>query len=225
MPKDLMFQLFNKLTRGVQAANAALVDVGLNLSGQEIDEVALLFMNEREAWKFIERAVQLPGVKLFNVASDNVRTNPIRSQYGVQYYFLETTWGYRVECMVLSGGHSPLHGGISATYFDVVGNRLDSGIVHYSWKCNDEAEYAEACKTMESVGGWKQAMSCLSTYGMFSYWLTDEDTDQRLLDDRIEWCLAEKEKALEAYIKPRVNLRDADGNVPMEALDYLESKA
>lgn len=222
MPKDLINQLFIKLSRGVQAANAALVDAGLNLTGQEVDEVALLFSNDREAWKFIERAVQLPGVKLFNVAHDNVQTFPIRSGYGVEYYFLETEFGYRVECMVLTGGSSPLHGGLRATYYDMVGNTLESGIVHYSFKCSDEDEYEAACKAME-VAQWTRAMTCYSTYGTFSYWLTDEETDRRMLADGIDWCLAEKDKGLEAYIKPRVNLRDQ--SVSEDAMDYLASKA
>lgn len=221
MPKDVIFQLFNKLTRGVQAANAALVDVGLNLSGQEVDEVALMFSQEHEVMKFIKAAVQVPGVKLFNVAHDNVQTYPIRRQYGVEYYFLETEWGYRVECMRLSGGHSPLHGGIENTYFDTVGNQLDSGIVHYSFKCTDETEYANALKVMET-GLWHHAMTCESTYGRFSYWMTDEETDRRLVADGIDWCLAEKGKTLEAYIKPRVNLRD---KVSGAAQEYLGSKA
>jgi hypothetical protein len=218
---DVIYQLFEKLSRGVQAANAALIDVELNLTGQEVDEVALMFSNEREAWKFIERAVQVPGVKLFNVATDNVETYPIRSRYGVEYYFLETTWGYRVECMVLRGGFSPIHGGIRETDFDVVGNRLDAGVVHYSFKCNDEAEYEAACQAME-IGEWTRAMTCHSTYGTFSYWLTDEETDRRLLAKGIDWCLADMGKTLEAYIKPRVNLRD---KVSDAAMDYLGSKA
>lgn len=218
---DKIYGLFNKLTRGVQAANSALMDIGLNLTGQEIDEVALLFGNEREAWKFINHAVQVPGVKLFNVASDTVQTYPIRSKYGVEYYFLETTWGYRVECMILAGGHSPLHGGVKQTYFDVVGNQLDSGVVHYSWKCADEAEYEAACKAMD-IAEWHRAMTCHSTYGTFSYWMTGEDTDGRLAANGVDWCLSDN--PLEAYIKPRVNLRDS-GKVSSEALDYLESKA
>jgi len=216
-----IYELFNKLTRGVQAANTALMDIGLNATGQEIDEVALLFSNEREALKFIEHAVQVPGVKLFNVAHDGVKTYPIRALYSVQYYFLETTWGYRVECMVLTGGHSPLHGGIRDTYFDVVGNQLTSGIVHYSWKCTDEAEYAEACKAME-IGDWHHAMTCESNYGRFSYWLTGEETDRRIQKDGVSWSYSDMPDTLEAYLKPRVNLRDA---VSEAAIDYLGSKA
>lgn len=220
---DKIYQLFEKLSRGVQAANEALMTANedLNISGQVIDEVALMFSSEMQAWKFIQHAVQVPGVKLFNVAHDNVQTYPIRSKYGVEYYFLETTWGYRVECMVLLGGHSPLHGGVKQTHFDVVGNQLDAGVVHYSFRCDNEAEYEQACKAME-VAEWHRAMTCHSTYGTFSYWLTDEETDRRLLAKGIDWCLAQEGKTLEAYIKPRVNLRDS---VSPAALDYLESKA
>jgi hypothetical protein len=220
---DFIMQGFNKLSRGVQAANEALViaNPDLNISGSVIDEVALMFNHERDAWKFIERAVQVPGVKLFNVAHDNVQTYPIRSGYGVEYYFLETAFGYRVECMVLSGGFSPIHGGVKPTHLDVVGNQLDAGIVHYSFKCDDEAEYEATTKMME-VAEWTRAMTCHSTYGTFSYWLTDEETDRKLEGLGIDWCLADKGKTLEAYIKPRVNLRD---KVSDAALDYLESKA
>jgi hypothetical protein len=218
---NVIYQLFEKLSRGVQAANAALAQINLRAEDGLVDEVALMFSNEREAWKFIEQAVQIPGVKLFNVAQDNVKTYPIRRQYSVEYFFLETTWGYRVECMVLTGGVSPLHGGIKATYWNGVGQQLDSGVVHYSFKCADPAEYEATIKAMESAE-WTRAMTCHSTYGTFSYWMTDEETDRRLIVEGVDWCMAEENKALEAYIKPRVNLRDS---VSPAALDYLESKA
>jgi hypothetical protein len=65
---------------------------------------------------------------------------------------------------------------------------------------------------------WGLAQSCESTYGRFSYWLTNETTDMELEKAGWPWLST----GYEAYLKPRVNLRDS---VPAAALDYLESKA
>lgn len=196
-----------------RAAQAALDTIFKDPEREfEIDEVALMFVGN--PWPFLEEAVKLDGVDLFNVADDEVETFPIHRDYSVRYYFLSTPFGFRVECMRITGGISPLHNGFIG--FDGSTKDVLPPVVHYSFKCADETEYKYATATMRG-NEWEMAQGCESTYGRFSYWMTDERTDDALSEADWPW----REKGYEAYLKPRVNLRD---DVPAAALDYLESK-
>lgn len=198
---------------GVAAANAALADIGFVAGG--IDEVALRFQSESDVAFFIKHAVMIDGVKLFNYAVDHVEVYPIRANYDVKYWFLETGRGYRVECMYIepTPGFSPVHAAHTIRFgYDEP--------VHYSFKCEDPATFDTVAKGMEG-NEWVCVANCHSTYGQFSYWLTGEATDYSLEKQDFKWG--------NAYIKPRLNNRDQSGRsmeqVTEAAMDYLGSKA
>lgn len=163
-----------------------------------VDEMALLFVDFSHARWFIDMAVRMNGVTLFNSARDVVRTRPVRSEYEVHYWFLSAPEGHssperpwRIEVMVPHSG-SPLH---DSFLRDMRRGGQDSGLVHASFKCTDEEAYANAVVAL-GKNGYEAAQRCESTYGKFSYWYP--------LD------LNDTEPA--TALKPRVNLRDQEGD-------------
>jgi hypothetical protein len=151
-----------------------------------IDEIAVLFRSDAILGDFITELVPA-GWNLFNAASDYVTTEPIHSDYQVQYRFLDNPLKpYRLELMGLGGGWSPLH---KTILWKLEMARLDAAIVHASFKLDDVNEMRAWCSELES-DGLLLAQRCQSTYGMFEYWVDTKITEG-------------------SYLKPRVNLRDA----------------
>lgn len=162
-----------------------------------IDEISLLFTTPHRAHTWIDTAVRLPGVELFNTARDVVRTEPIRSQYSVHYWFLTVPaahWSpqpWRIEAMYSHPG-SPLHDSVLTP---MAASGADAGVMHASFKCADEEAYATANKVLRD-NGYECAQRCQSTYGRFGYWYPMEMGD----DDIV------------TALKPRVNLRDQEND-------------
>lgn len=146
---------------------------------KECDEVSILFGSAQELIDFVQIAVQRPEVKLFNTARDNVSTSPILSQYWVSYWFLEGPWPYRIEAMNATPG-SPLHDA------RLVRNP-NPHIIHASFKCASEMQYAVAMGELVEIGH-EIVQRCESNYGLFSYWDVGDE----------EGC----------YLKPRLSRKD-----------------
>lgn len=199
--------------RNIAGINGVLADIGFTGT---IDEVAVMFGNKAAALGFIEAAVAAGGT-LFNAASDAVGTSPIESKYLVDYLFLEAPGGryYRIECMVIQQGLSPLHAGLRQ------GARVDAEpTVHYSFKSHSEEEYEETIGNFKGLD-WALAQACVSTYGKFSYWLMPRRNWTKLAEAGLH-------EAGAAYIKPRVNLRDQPKgreHAPNMGQPYLSRKA
>lgn len=157
-----------------------------------VDEIAVLFPEVEALTGFVMRATEHPEIEHFNAATDVVETQPIRSAYSVRYDFLRIVGrAYRVECMALLSGFSPLHNAMRYAHIVTDVSPLQPSVVHASWKCNSEDEYAEACQVLWGHN-FQRAQACDSTYGVFSYWpLTNEDGETI------------------SYLKPRFNRRDA----------------
>lgn len=191
--------------KAIEAANQSLAEVGLKAT---IDEVAVMFRGKPAAWQFLETVVAAGG-KLFNAATDKVETFPLESDYLVDYLFAELPGGrfYRLECMVLQQGHSPLHAALDRS---VKMHPLEP-TVHYSFKTYGAQEYTDACGNL-MAGGWERAQSCLSTYGMFSYWHMGDNEKQLLKASGFDW------DANGAYIKPRANMRDEQPYMSRKAI-------
>src|ERR1044072_313114 len=77
-----------------------------------IDEIAFLTPSIEENAAFIRGAVQNPHIVHFNAASDVVHSEPFNTNYSVAYDFLRVDNApveFRLEVMLLTIGHSPLH--------------------------------------------------------------------------------------------------------------------
>lgn len=160
---------------------------------QGIDEIAFMFPDIHHANCFVNEAVQVPGVSLFNSATDHVHTQPLRTCYDVAYMFLTVPDRYvgrdnvRIEAMYLGDGLSPLH---HAVLSEMYLNESRCAVVHASFKVTDEEDYAAANHRLRERG-WEPVQRCESKYGRFGYWQPlDPDVPPGL------------------YLKPRVNLRD-----------------
>lgn len=151
-----------------------------------IDEMALRFDNHEDLFAWLTFAVRQDGYELFNSAEDWVTTKPLASSYGVNYWFLLTPYEYRLELMHLGVGHSPLHHLLRPNTPGSLGR------VHASFKVKDEEEYANVVRTLKFTG-WQDLQYCDSRYGKFSYWEEESSPGP--------W-----------FLKPRVNLRDAETN-------------
>lgn len=178
----------NRLFTALDTRRAATQEAVRGVLGSNvvIDEMALLFTEHTSIFRFISQAVQLPGVELFNFAKDTVQTAPIHSEYVVQYWFLTSGLGpWRIEAMIQDNA-SPLHHALSLN--------AETGtmtVVHGSFKCAGEMEYGTARHALRTAG-WEEVQRGDSAYGRFSYWDNP--------DERYEGV----------YLKPRVNLRDAE---------------
>lgn len=166
---------------------------GMFGAAYDIDEMALMFTEEAWALRWISSAVRIPGVNLFNTAHDAVQTRPVPSSYNVHYWFLSTPAAdlgdkdWRIEAMFAHPG-SPLHD----VHLRAMQGR-EICVMHASFKCPDEEAYAVAVKTLAD-NGYEAAQLCQSTYGRFSYWAPEESAGAGV------------------YLKPRVNLRDAEND-------------
>lgn len=161
-----------------------------------IDEVALMFDGKWAAQGFIANAVMEAGVSHFNAALDFVHTSPIPSSYAVRYDFLQKVGSaYRVECMSLLEGVSPLH----AAYQLAVEDRPLT--IHLSFKVPNEQAYESVCKRLFEDAKLPLAQSCKSTYGRFSYW------PMPLRD------------GTSIFLKPRVNTRDSSMRTGSSAVE------
>lgn len=167
-------------------------------TGHVIDEMSVLFTAPERAHTWVSAAVRIPGVVLFNTAHDQVQTAPIRSDYSVHYWFLSSPFaeGYepgeerwRIEAMYAHPG-SPLHDSIMKP---LRAAECDGGVMHASFKCDTEEEYANANRVLQD-NGYECAQRCQSTYGRFGYW----------------YPLDAHHDAVITALKPRVNLRDKD---------------
>lgn len=176
-----------------------ILEQDLDLAGIHIDEIAVLFQDPHNFDKFTKEAVRMDGCILFNTAEDHVHTMPMKTCYTVDYRFFtvpvqflgETFSEMRIEAMMIQGGASPLH------YAELWNVRdapaFVSPLVHASFKCVNEEQYAAVCHRLRTKG-WEAAQRCESTYGKFSYWSPLEDEKY---PDRPP-----------VYLKPRVNTRD-----------------
>lgn len=158
---------------------------GSGYQNARIDEVAVILPDANDLMNYVASAVMNPMVEHFNGAYDEVTTSPIPSVYMVRYDFLRILGAaYRVECMAILDGVSPLHGPMQ-----LAGLHLGPvpQVVHVSFKVNDIQEYADVVSVLDSQ--LHVAQMCESTYGKFSYWPVP-------LGDRV------------MFLKPRVNTRD-----------------
>lgn len=160
-----------------------------------IDEIALLFPTRQACGEFVLRAVQGDGVKLFNRAVDQVETWPFRTQYDVEYLFLETRSTMRVECMSLADGFSPLH----AAMLTHLNGNLGPVVVHMSFKTENAQQFNDVMDKIDDAGH-TMVQECKSTYGQFAYWNIEGPDVSGI------------------YLKPRVNLRDDRGEFGMPGL-------
>lgn len=158
-----------------------------------IDEMAVMFPSAGQALRWVSQAVRVPGVTLFNSATDQVQTRPIPSAYTAHYWFLTPpelpageTQPWRIEAMYARSG-SPLHDA-HLKFME----RDEVCIMHASFKCADEESYGVAVKSLRD-NGYEAVQLCDSTYGRFSY-----------------WAPAEGVSGPAVYLKPRVNLRDTE---------------
>lgn len=177
-----------RVTEEVFAATEAFMSTQIGLS-VKFDEVAYMVGSMAYEYVLIESAIRNGGWQATNAAFDQVATSPILSNYRVHYTFLthpKRTW--RMEVMRIVEGISPLHataGGAPLVR------------VHHSFKTPNAGFYSEVVRMM-SEGDWVPAQRCESTYGRFSYWRKPEILP---IDDAMHDA---------PYIKPRVNLRDAE---------------
>jgi hypothetical protein len=161
----------------------------------DLDEIALLFEDRDVKWEWIEFAVRNPDVKLFNSADDRVHTDPIPSDYNVEYAFLEVRdAGFRVEAMNIGAGVSPLHQAYLQKFWS--GEAFQPLVIHVSFKVPED-DYAAVCEAMDDSGAIF-TQGCESAYGKFSYWKVPE-----------LW-----ETSACVYLKPRCNVRDAVAPTP-----------
>jgi hypothetical protein len=150
-----------------------------------IDEIALMFSHQAWAQAFALDAVRGDQVEIFNSATDRVQVQPFNTHYEVEYIFLDVASDMRIEVMSINHGFSPLHAAIQ-THLDHPGRPC---VVHMSFKVPGVAEYAEVLDVLHESTG-QMVQECKSDYGMFSYW--------HLVGHPV-------------YLKPRVNLRDEEG--------------
>jgi len=168
-----------------------------------IDELALMFFERDHLFNWITAAVQEPGVRLFNHSADTVHTQPFRTHYQVEYWFLASLdRGYRLELMLLGDGFSPLHHHMQHDLSHEV--EVDEGVyetqynapvaVHVSSKTDGPANYANVCGDLADMDELEYLQFCRSDYGHFSYWRVNPLWTSDLGP---------------VYFKPRVNLRDS----------------
>jgi hypothetical protein len=181
-------EVFTKMTAAHQRMSELLRGM---LAEYTIDEMSIMFFSDAVLLRFLRDAVRREGVELFNAAEDVVTASPIMAAYDVRYWFLRTSWGYRVDALQTNMG-SPLHDNIARQ----AGHDPMAVVpVHASFKCPNEERYGVALATLRK-SGWELLQRCDSGYGRFSYWhRPDGESD--------DW-----------YLKPRLNLRDATKESP-----------
>jgi hypothetical protein len=185
--EELVARTFTELVKAHQQAQEELR--GMFGAEAVIDEMALMFRDPDVLRSWVDAAVRIPGVTLFNTAHDSVGTQPIPGRYSVHYWFLsvpEVYGPWRVEAMFAHPG-SPLHDSLRRQ-----GRGEELLMVHASFKCPDEEAYGVATNTL-ARNGYEPVQKCESTYGRFSYW-RHEDAVRGV------------------FLKPRVNLRDAEAD-------------
>jgi hypothetical protein len=186
---DTTAEVYNNFLKGELGSVGAGMD-------WHIDEFAILMASPLSTYNLVRELVRLPDVEIFNAAGDTVRTSPFGTSYRVEYIFLRTGRGYRLEVMNMAGrdgiirpGFSPLH---SSLWGDAGNASAGMGaesprVAHASFKCADHRDYDEALRQLALFA--QHGQSCESSYGRFSYWLP-YFTDSLV------------------YLKPRVNIRD-----------------
>lgn len=173
--------------------------------GAVIDEAAIMVPDPWHRRKVTEQLEQADWAK-FNEASDMVYTTPFGTRYCVSYEFYHSNdRPYRLEVMMMDRdwdgylGNSPLHDALqsSADRNQAPKTPIKYPIPHLSFKAprvfpvsNERHAYAKAVDYIKSKA-CIHAQSCQSTYGTFSYFIGNETMRQ-------------------IYLKPRVNLRDAE---------------
>lgn len=169
-----------KLVRLKKAMDNLLGEIGPDREW-EVDEFAVMSPTRSASDRLANRLVSHSGVEMFNSASDRVWTRPFMTEYDVEYSFLRTPNGFRLELMTIGSGFSPLHSAMTRSQRDM------GSVVHASFRCSDWEDYSQALRSMESNAVHGQ--TCESKYGQFSYWLPF--SADKLL-----------------FLKPRINLRD-----------------
>lgn len=178
-------RLVEQVSSAVDFYNGFLDECEIDAS---IDEIAVMFQQREQMWGWLQAAVSEPNVRIFNHARDSVNTSPVESRYAVEYTFLETSaLPWRIEAMLITDGHSPLHHSIAA-------NRVGgTHIVHASFKCLTTREWRKAVAVLNEEAECVQR--CKSIYGRFGYWTLEES--------------ARPSGIYPLYLKPRLNERDA----------------
>lgn len=151
-----------------------------------VDEIAMMFSNEKDADEAALSFTMASTANVFNVATDHVHTGPHSTHYDVAYRFVQNgLYDWRVEMMSLTSGFSPLH----EAFMNKTAGFDEGEPVHLSWKCNSEEGYQDTIDYLHHSDDYVFAQSCRSEYGLFSYW-RPMGTD------------------LDVFLKPRVNTRD-----------------
>jgi len=168
--------------------------------GCSFDEASLL-TNE---WSQEAAKVNLTtnGWEHFNEAVDVVYANPFGNRYVVEYaFYRHETTNWRMEVMRILEGFSPLHMSLQRllhsdhrlavphlSFKPKRGYKTDPELGQEYDKQSWGQAYSSAVQHMKDQA-YIHAQTCQSTYGMFSYWVHQDATQQ-------------------FYVKPRVNLRD-----------------
>lgn len=163
-----------------------------------IDEVALLFYDPEHIFNFITQAVAQNEVYLSGADRDMVHVDPIRSHYGVTYWWLEHhDKTYRLELMLKESGFSTIHDKLRVDAEQEAG---EDGVlkapvvVHMSFKTRDALHYQRINQELNECEDAEYVQFCRSSYGMFSYWRVPSLWDE----------------GAATFIKPRVNMRDVE---------------
>lgn len=182
--------------------------------GCEFDEAAIMV----PTWEVRDRLfteLEMAGWNIFNQAADLVHTSPFGTRYTVEYtFFQHPNKKYRFEVMMLGrpaldgeAGFSPLHqalwtpSGKTPTWE----SSAELPVAHLSFKptmpkhsallkgeellSQRQRSYNRVIDHLRTYS-YIHAQTCQSTYGVFSYWLYQDETRQ-------------------LYVKPRINTRDA----------------
>jgi hypothetical protein len=185
----------SRVTKTLEKAHAnylGMSEISRSVLGDNVDEISLLFSTWESLAMFVKLAVRHSGYSLFNTATDEVKTGPLPGAYTAEYWFLGTPYQYRIECMVITDGHSPLHA--AANHLRRLHGAHDPFVIHASFKVSSEEEYADSVLALRNELVLYQ--ECESTYGRFSYWAPAVDPKD---ESDFSHC----------FLKPRVNLRDA----------------
>jgi hypothetical protein len=158
-----------------------------------VDEVALVFGDERRLEDFVDWCIRVPELDNFNsVQQDtmhmthNEMTEFPTQDFDVRFEFLShEDWDWRIEAMCVLSGSAPLHTQALEEYGE-------GAPIHVSWKCDTLEDYQARVRTLDHPASptfqkLPRLAEYTNSYGRFSYF-----------------------GALNIlpYFKPRVNLRD-----------------
>lgn len=132
----------------------------VHLIGGQLDEVAILFKNEREMEGFVNYALRFGFENKVSVPRDRfheLAPQDFGKDFDVRFEFLtkpDVPW--RIELMCIVDGMAPLH------------DRLrNHELVHVSFKCSDLEHYLHMTRVMGHV--FPPHMEYENAYGRFGY--------------------------------------------------------